>query len=89
VSFYGGIGRAIDDVFTQVIGMARKAGLAQLGHVAIDSSRTEANSACGSVVEQRISGRHPEKVSAWEQNSGFRSSDRLHGQNSKVGVMSR
>jgi transposase len=45
--------RAINDVFTQVLGMARKAGLAQLGHVAIDSSRIGANAARSSVVEQR------------------------------------
>ena len=45
--------RAINDVFTQVLGMARKAGLAQLGHVAIDSTRIGANAARSSVVEQR------------------------------------
>jgi transposase len=31
--------RAINDVFTQVVEMARRAGLGKLGHVAIDSSR--------------------------------------------------
>lgn len=45
--------RPINDVFTQVIGMARKAGMAQLGHVAIDSSRIGANAARKSVVAQR------------------------------------
>jgi hypothetical protein len=40
-------------VFTQVLGMARKAGMAQLGHVAIDSSRIAANAARRSVVDQR------------------------------------
>lgn len=45
--------RAINDVFTQVLGMARKAGLAQLGHVAIDSTRIGANAARSSVVQQR------------------------------------
>src|SRR5579862_544391 len=45
--------RGINDVFTQVLGMARKAGLAQLGHVAIDSSRIAANAARSSVVQQR------------------------------------
>ena len=45
--------RGINDVFTQVLGMARRAGLAQLGHVAIDSSRIAANAARSSVVQQR------------------------------------
>jgi transposase len=45
--------RAINDVFTQVLEMARKAGMAQLGHVAIDSSRIGANAARSSVERQR------------------------------------
>jgi transposase len=45
--------RPINDVFTQVLGMARKAGMAHLGHVAIDSSRIGANAARSSVGEQR------------------------------------
>jgi transposase len=45
--------RGINDVFTQVLGMARQAGLAQLGHVSIDSSRIGANAARSSVVQQR------------------------------------
>lgn len=35
--------RAINDVFTQVVQMARQAGLGKLGHVAIDSTRVGAN----------------------------------------------
>jgi len=35
--------RAINDVFTQVVELARAAGLARLGHVAIDSTRIAAN----------------------------------------------
>jgi transposase len=42
--------RAINDVFTQVVQMARRAGLGQLGHVAIDSTRVRANASRGSVV---------------------------------------
>lgn len=41
---------AINDVFTQVVQMARRAGLAKLGHVAIDSTRVRANAARRSVV---------------------------------------
>jgi transposase len=36
-------GRALNDVFTQVVEMARSLGLARLGHVAIDSTRIKAN----------------------------------------------
>lgn len=43
--------KAINDVFTQVLGMARGAGMAKLGHVAIDSTRVQANAARHSVVE--------------------------------------
>ncbi len=35
--------RAINDVFTQVVQMARRAGMGKLGHVAIDSTRVGAN----------------------------------------------
>jgi transposase len=43
--------RAINDVFTQVVQMARGAGLGKLGHVAIDSTRVRANAARRSVVD--------------------------------------
>jgi transposase len=43
--------RAINDVFTQVVQMARRAGMARLGHVAIDSTRVRANASRRSVVE--------------------------------------
>ena len=35
--------RALNDVFTQVVEIARSLGLARLGHVAIDSTRIAAN----------------------------------------------
>jgi transposase len=43
--------RAINDVFTQVVQMARRAGLGELGHVAIDSTRVRANASRRSVVD--------------------------------------
>src|SRR5882672_6528477 len=43
--------RAINDVFTQVVQMARQAGMGKLGHVAIDSTRVRASGSRGSVVE--------------------------------------
>ncbi len=35
--------KALNDLFTQVVELARKAGLGRLGHVAIDSTRVKAN----------------------------------------------
>ena len=46
--------RAINDLFTQVVQMARRAGLGKLGHVAIDSTRVRAQAS-----------RH--RVVSWEQ----------------------
>jgi transposase len=43
--------RAINDVFTQVVQMARRAGLGKLGHVAIDSTRVRANASRRSMVD--------------------------------------
>jgi transposase len=40
--------RAMNDVFTQVVELARAAGMGQLGHVAIDSTRIAANAAADS-----------------------------------------
>src|SRR5271154_3497442 len=41
-------GRAMNDVFTQVLELARSLGMGQLGHVAIDSTRIAANAAADS-----------------------------------------
>ena len=41
-------GRALNDVFTQVVELARAVGMGQLGHVAIDSTRIAANAAADS-----------------------------------------
>ena len=42
-------GRALNDVFTQVVELARSLGMGKLGHVAIDSTRVAANAAADSV----------------------------------------
>ncbi len=41
-------GRAMNDVFTQVVELARSMGMGRLGHVAIDSTRIAANAAADS-----------------------------------------
>jgi transposase len=43
--------RAINDVFTQVVQLARRAGMGKLGHVAIDSTRVRANASRHRMVE--------------------------------------
>jgi len=43
--------RAINDVFTQVVQMARRGGLGKLGHVAIDSTRVRANASRRRVMD--------------------------------------
>lgn len=43
--------RGINDVFTQVVELARRAGMVKLGHVAIDSTRVQANASRKSVVD--------------------------------------
>src|SRR6266567_6428384 len=43
--------RAINNVFTQVVQMARRAGLGKLGHVAIDSTRVRANASRRKVMD--------------------------------------
>jgi transposase len=43
---------AIEELFTQVLGWARKAGMARLGRVAIDSTRIKANASPDRLVKQ-------------------------------------
>lgn len=43
--------RAINDVFTQVVQMARRGGMGKLGHVAIDSTRVRANASRQRMVD--------------------------------------
>ena len=44
--------RAINDLFTQTIEIARRAGVVRLGHVAIDSTRVRANAARHRMVDE-------------------------------------
>lgn len=48
-------GRALNDIFTQVVELARSLGMGKLGHVAIDSTRIAAKAAADSVdTEQKL-----------------------------------
>jgi hypothetical protein len=47
--------KALNDLFTQVVELARRAGMGRLGHVAIDSTRVKANASPQRVDSQRNS----------------------------------
>src|SRR5271157_6591931 len=53
---------AIEELFTQVLGWARKAGMARLGRVAIDSTRIKANASPDRLVKQ-----DRQQVRQWQQ----------------------
>lgn len=59
--------RAINDVFTQIVQMARRAGLGKLGHVAIDSTRVRANASRHSVIDRAQWARDRHLVRAFQQ----------------------
>lgn len=66
--------RAINDLFTQVVQMARRAGMGKLGHVAIDSTRVRANASRRSVVaveqaQRQQWGRDRRLVRAFQQKA--------------------
>lgn len=63
--------RAMNDVFTQVVELARSMGMGKLGHVAIDSTRIAANAAADSVetIEKLRAerARIRKKIRHWQQ----------------------
>jgi transposase len=63
--------RAINDLFTQVLELAREAGLGRLGHVAIDSTRVAANASRNRVESEDALRRERAKlrrqVRRWQQ----------------------
>ena len=64
-------GRALNDVFTQVLEMARRLGLGRLGHVAIDSSRVKAAASRDRVDQEerlrRERARLRRQIRRWQQ----------------------
>jgi transposase len=63
--------RAMNDVFTQVVELARSVGMAQLGHVAIDSTRIAANAAADSAESiEKLRGERAKirkRIRRWQQ----------------------
>jgi transposase len=64
-------GRAMNDVFTQVVELARSLGMGQLGHVAIDSTRIAANAAPDSTdTLEKLRGERAkirQRIRRWQQ----------------------
>ena len=64
-------GRALNDLFTQVVELARAAGLGRLGHVAIDSTRVAANASPNRVeTKERLRAeraRIRRRIRRWQQ----------------------
>ena len=64
-------GRALNDLFTQVLELGREAGLGRLGHVAIDSTRVQANASRNRVESEDALRRERAKlrrqVRRWQQ----------------------
>ena len=64
-------GRALNDLFTQVLELARDAGLGRLGHMAIDSTRVQANASRNRVESEDALRRERAKlrrqVRRWQQ----------------------
>lgn len=52
-AFRRGHGRGLNDLFTQVVELARASGLARLGHVAIDSTRIAGNASRNRIDSER------------------------------------
>jgi transposase len=63
--------KALNDVFTQVVEQARRAGLIRLGHVAIDSTRVKANASPNRVESEvklrRERARIRRQIRQWQQ----------------------
>jgi transposase len=64
-------GRAMNDVFTQVVETARSVGMGKLGHVAIDSTRIAANAAADSAdTMEKLRGERAKirkRIRHWQQ----------------------
>ena len=75
--------RALNDVFTQVVEAARRAGLAKLGRVAIDSTRIQANASAdrSDTSEQlrRERARIRQRIRRWQQKANRDDDDETPG----------
>jgi transposase len=76
--------RALNDVFTQIVEMARSLGLARLGHVAIDSTRIAANASRDRVETRQGLRQERSKIRRhirrWQKQCNTTDSDEAPGQ---------
>jgi transposase len=82
--------RALNDVFTQVLEMARTMGMARLGHVAIDSSRVKAAAARHRMDSEnslrRDRARLRRQIRQWQQACNVDDPDENAGMQVRVGA---
>ena len=74
--------RAINDLFTPVLELARDAGLGRLGHVAIDSTRVAANASRNRVESEDALARAGElrrEIRRWQQQCDAADPDEMPG----------
>lgn len=79
-------GLAINDCFTQVLELARKMGMRQLGTVAVDTTRIKASASPDKIVleKRQARARLRRKVRSWQQASD--ADDSNEGAGSKLGI---
>jgi transposase len=78
-------GRAMNEVFTQVVELARSLGMGQLGHVAIDSTRIAANAAPDSTDSiEKLRGERAkirQRIRRWQQQCQAQDPNEGRGRN--------
>ena len=86
-------GRALNDVFTQVLEMARSMGMARLGHVAVDSSRVKAAAARHRMDSEsslrRDRARLRRQIRKWQQACNVDDPDENAGMQVRVAELER
>lgn len=85
--------KAMNDVFTQVVEMARDLGMARLGHVAIDSTRMSANASRDRIVTEEKLRQERNKIRRmirqWQTQCQTESAQEQGGTQVEAGVLER
>ncbi len=80
----GGTRRALNDLFTQVVELARSVGMGKLGHVAIDSTRIAANASPNRIEAEEAlrveRAKIRRKIRRWQQQCDVSDPDEAPGQ---------
>jgi transposase len=85
--------KAMNDVFTQVVEMARDLGMARLGHVAIDSTRVAANASRDRIVTEEKLRQERNKtrrmIRQWQTQCQMESAQEQGGTQVEAGILER